>query len=231
MDNMKLLQYLKMIQVCDSTFPIGTFNHSYGMETYLREDIINDSKTFTQWLKAYLDTQFCYGEGLLIKLCYENFLQNVDELWVYDKIITHSTQALETRKGTKMVAKQMIQLIQSLYSIELLDCYEKRINEGLSHGHPAIIFAIFTKELGLSVSEAICFYGYSVLSTMIQNAVRAIPLGQKDGQLILFQLFPELVDLSESINDLDSSYLGVMMPGIELAQIRHETQMFRLFMS
>ncbi|MBO1117596.1 urease accessory protein UreF [Enterococcus hirae] len=231
MDKMKLLQYLEVIQVCDSTFPIGTFNHSYGMETYLREDTINDSKAFAQWLKAYLDTQFRYGEGLLIKLCYENLPQNVDELWTYDKIITHSTQALETRKGTKMVAKQMIQLIQSLYSIELLDYYEKRINEGLSHGHPAIIFAIFTKELGLSVSESICFYGYSILSTMIQNAVRAIPLGQKDGQLILSQLFPELVDLSESINDLDRSYLGAMMPGIELAQIRHETQMFRLFMS
>ena len=66
---------------------------------------------------------------------------------------------------------------------------------------------------------------------MIQNAVRAIPLGQKDGQMILSQLFPELVILSESINDLDRSYLGAMMPGIELAQIRHETQIFRLFMS
>ncbi|MEY8307599.1 urease accessory UreF family protein [Enterococcus faecium] len=231
MDKMKLLQYLEVIQVCDSTFPIGIFNHSYGMETYLREDIINDSKAFTQWMKAYLDIQFRYGEGLLIKLCYENLPQNIDELWTYDTIITHSTQSLETRKGTKMVAKQMIQLIQSLYSIELLDYYEKRINKGLSYGHPAIIFAIFTKELDLSVSESICFYGYSILSTMIQNAVRAIPLGQKDGQMILSQLFPELVILSESINDLDRSYLGAMMPGIELAQIRHETQIFRLFMS
>ncbi|MGX7172977.1 urease accessory protein UreF [Enterococcus ratti] len=231
MDKSKLQRYLEVIQVCDSTFPIGTFNHSYGMETYLREGTVTDAAEFAKWLTAYLDTQFHFGEGLLIHLCYENLPQDLEKIWQYDQIITHSTQALETRKGTKMIAKQMITLIQSLYTIELLECYEKRIKDGLSQGHPAIIFAIFAKDRGLTASEAICFYGYSILSTMIQNAVRTIPLGQKDGQQILTNLFPKLLNLSERIKEKDSSYLGATMPGIELSQIRHETQVFRLFMS
>ena len=32
--NMKILN---VMQICDSNFPVGSFNHSFGMETYLRD--------------------------------------------------------------------------------------------------------------------------------------------------------------------------------------------------
>lgn len=35
---------LEVFQICDSTFPIGTFNHSYGMETYLRDGIVDSNE-------------------------------------------------------------------------------------------------------------------------------------------------------------------------------------------
>ncbi|EGP5595445.1 urease accessory protein UreF, partial [Enterococcus faecium] len=117
MNKDNIFKYLLMVQVCDSTFPIGTFNHSYGMETYLRENKINNSQDFSDWLKAYLNTQFYYSEGLLLKACYEKLPQNIDEVWNLDSLITHSTQSRETRDGTRMVANQMISLIQLLYPI------------------------------------------------------------------------------------------------------------------
>ncbi len=42
--NISIKQYLDLLQLCDSAFPIGSFNHSYGMETYLREASFNESK-------------------------------------------------------------------------------------------------------------------------------------------------------------------------------------------
>lgn len=35
----------------------------------------------------------------------------------------------------------------------------------------------------------------------------------------------------EKIRQLDESYIGANIPGLELAQIKHEEQTFRLFMS
>ena len=37
----------------------------------------------------------------------------------------------------------------------------------------------------LTEEEAITFHMYSTISTLVQNGVRAIPLGQKEGQLIM----------------------------------------------
>lgn len=224
--------FLDVVQVCDSTFPIGTFNHSFGMENYLRTDKIVNADDFEIWLDTYLKTQFKYGEGLLIKLCF-NALQEeeIEKIWEYDQLITCSSQAAETRNGTKMIAKQMIDLVQTLHDIPLLEEYKQRIKQTIVYGNPAIVFAIFAHDKGLEVEEATLLYGYSINSTMIQNAVRAVPLGQKSGQLILQRTIPLLEGILTEIRQLDASYLGANVPGIELSQINHETQIFRLFMS
>ena len=58
--NNSISDVLKVIQICDSNFPIGSFNHSYGMETYLSLKKVYDTKTFREWLKVFLNEQFIY---------------------------------------------------------------------------------------------------------------------------------------------------------------------------
>ena len=85
--------------------------------------------------------------------------------------------------------------------------------------------------LNFTVKEAIIYYIYSTISTLIQNAVRTIPLGQKDGQILLKKFIEILEELYEIINRTEYDYFGVSIPGIELSQINHERLTFRLFMS
>ena len=229
---------LEIFQVCDSTFPIGTFNHSYGMETYLRDGIVHDASSFEKWLSIYLETQFKWGEGLAVKLVMEALdKQEYDKIWQIDRILTLSAAALETRKGASLIAVQMIDLLLRLYGdtdakeVEILREYRIRIKEEKAFGNQAIAFALFMHMMGSDFRQSVCYYSYSIVTTMVQNAVRAIPLGQKAGQDILHTIFGDIIDLSSAIEDLDESYLGASVPGVELAQIRHETTVFRLFMS
>lgn len=223
---------LEVLQICDSTFPIGSFNHSYGMETYLRTNQMKDVESFEQWLLIFLKTQFTYGEGLVIRLCYQALdVGDLNQIWQYDQVLTLSSVAQETRNGNKMVAKQMLQLVLTLHHVPNLEKYSQKIQEGICYGSPAIVFAFFAYQENLSVEEAIMDYAYSILSTMVQNAVRAIPLGQKSGQIALQHSLLELESVCAKIMSLDKDLLGANMPGIELSQMRHETQVFRLFMS
>lgn len=228
-----LLDHLEVFQICDSTFPIGTFNHSFGMENYLHDRRIKKAPDFQTWFENYFKSQFKYGEGLLTVLCWRA-LENDDleKLWEYDDIITNSTLALETRNGQKLIAKQMLALIKRMYgTIKPLDTYEARIKAGESAGNPAIVFTIFARHQKLPLMDTFLMYGYSIGSTMVQNAVRAIPLGQRDGQVVLHDVIALLGDLYPAVKKLDEAYLGANVPGLELAQIKHETQGSRLFMS
>ncbi|MBC8743422.1 urease accessory protein UreF [Lactobacillus sp. Marseille-P7033] len=228
------LNYLEVFQICDSTFPIGTFNHSFGMENYLRTNVIKKAPEFRIWLENYYRSQFKYGEGLLVKLCYEAINNgDFDKLLDYDNRITKSTLAIETRNGTKLIAHQMILLIQKLYGDKVphLDAYQQAIDDGKAYGNPAIAFSIFAHYKKMPLMDAFLMYGYSVASTLVLNAVRAVPLGQKEGQVILNDLIKLIGKLYNSVEKLDDSFLGANAPGLEIAQINHETQQSRLFMS
>ena len=85
--------------------------------------------------------------------------------------------------------------------------------------------------LKFSMKEAIIYHMYSTVSTLVSNAVRTIPLGQKDGQLLLKEFSCEFEKLYDIVINLDYEYFGANSPGLELSQIKHEIMEFRLFMS
>lgn len=225
-------QLLNVLQVCDSAFPIGSFNHSYGMETYLRENVICDAHTFNKWLTMFFENQYLYNEGLAIKLVYEMLDKNEkNEVWNIDQLLTVQNVAMESREGAKLIAFRKLDIVLELFDIDLLKEYKKRIEENLSYGNPAVAFAILMHYLKIKKDVAIVAYGYSVSSTLVQSAVRAIPLGQKDGQRVLQNSLSTLEDIREEIEKLSIDDLGYNIPGFEISQMNHEILTFRLFMS
>lgn len=227
-----ILNTLRVIQVCDSNFPIGSFNHSYGMESYLRLKKVYDTETFNQWLKVYLNEQFIYSDGLAIRYLYELIeKQDMEAIYELDRLITVQNVAKESRTAGKLVASRMIKLFNDLYDFELLKHYDEKIRKKEVFGHPAIVFGMLMFSLKVSLKEAISYHMYSTVSTLISNAVRAIPLGQKDGQILLKKFSEEFTELYQKIINLDYDDFGANSPGLELSQINHEIMEFRLFMS
>ena len=230
--NTNIADVLKVIQICDSNFPVGSFNHSYGMETYLRLKKVYNTETFRDWLNVYLKEQFIFSDGLAIKFLYE-YLNNDDleGVWTLDNLITVQTVAVESRNAGKLVASRMIKLFMDLYDFNLLKVYNEKLNKKEAFGHPAIVFGMLMYSLGFNLKEAIIYHMYSTVSTLISNAVRTIPLGQKDGQLLLKEFSETFEGLYITIMSLDEDYFGANSPGLELSQIKHEIMEFRLFMS
>lgn len=230
--NNSIADVLKVIQICDSNFPIGSFNHSYGMETYLRLKKVYNTETFREWLKVYLNEQFIFSDALAIRMLYE-YLNNDDleSILDLDNRITVQTIAIESRNGGKLVASRMIKLLLDLYDIDSLKEYNSKIINKEAFGHPAIVFGMLMYSLGFNLKEAIIYHMYSTVYTLISNAVRTIPLGQKDGQLLLKEFSEQFESLYDIVISLDDDYFGANSPGLELSQIKHEIMEFRLFMS
>ncbi|MBB4823448.1 urease accessory protein [Sporosarcina luteola] len=223
---------LSLFQLCDSNFPTGAFSHSYGMETYIQEDKIFDQYTFLQWLTVYVNEQLVYSDGLACRIVYEALKDGRQaQIWEMDRLLTVQNLPRESREGTKRIGEGMLKLVQSLYDIPLLATYTEKIRNKEAYGHPAIVFTIVGHHLGVSSESTILYYLYSVVSSLVQNAVRAIPLGQTAGQQVIQQFQDTLLDATEKIKTIDPDDFGIVSPGLELAQMQHERVGIRIFMS
>lgn len=230
MDN----KILSLFQLCDSNFPTGAFSHSYGLETYIQEDLVHDQITLNQWLHVYLHEQLIYSDGLATRIVYEALeKENFEKIWKIDRLLTVQNLPRETREGTQRMGDRMLSLVQSLYDvkIQILAKYRERIKMKQSFGHPAIVFTIIGHHLGVSQSITTLYYLYSTVSSLVQNAVRAIPLGQTAGQKTIQQFQRELVNAAEKIQNLEEEDFGIVAPGLELSQMKHERVNIRIFMS
>ena len=48
-DTLTNLSLLQLLQIHDSAFPIGSYTHSYGMETFIQEDRIRTKEQLVEF--------------------------------------------------------------------------------------------------------------------------------------------------------------------------------------
>lgn len=61
------LQLLDLMQITNANFPIGSFSHSFGIETYIRKDIVQDGDSLIKALLLYMNEQLLHGDLLAIR--------------------------------------------------------------------------------------------------------------------------------------------------------------------
>ncbi|MCM3252357.1 MULTISPECIES: urease accessory protein UreF [Priestia] len=223
---------LSLIQLCDSNFPSGAFSHSFGFETYIQRNQIYNTETFQEALRTYLDVQLTYTDGLACRLAYEYAAHDqFNEIMRIDHELYALALSKETREGTRRVGQRMLKLCLELFQGSYLEKYMSEVKAKKAYGHPAVVFALASLQLNITKEEAILSHLYASISSLIQNAVRGIPIGQTDGQktLVLFQ--PMLQHALQHILQADQEEFGAVTPGLEIAQMQHEQLHVRLFMS
>lgn len=225
-------QLLSLFQLCDSNFPTGAFSHSFGLESYIQENKVHNQETFFEWLKVYLHEQLVYSDGLASRLVYEALMDDdLQQIWQLDHLLTIQNLPRETREGTQMIGDRMLKLTETIYGLSILSQYREEIKKKNAFGHPAIVFSMVAHGLSVTKQDTILYYLYSAISSQVQNAVRAVPLGQTAGQTISHQFIPELSQAVDRIMELTKDDFGIVSPGIELSQMKHERVNIRIFMS
>ena len=223
---------LSFFQLCDSNFPNGAFSHSFGLESYIQADKVHNQETFAEWLEVYLMEQLVYADGLAARIVYEALNeQDLDVICEMDRLLTVQNIARETREGTQQMGKRMVKIADSIFNAPLLSLYKDRINQKEAFGHSVLVFTMIGHHLNIPKQTTILYYLYSTVVSLVQNAVRAIPLGQTAGQKIIYSFQEKLKEAIGKIEQLEKLDFGAISPGIELSQMQHERVNVRIFMS
>lgn len=223
---------LRLFQFCDSQFPTGGFSHSYGLETYIQRNDIDDAKTYKEWLTLFLNEQLTYSDGLAIRMLFEALENNdEDKVLEIDKMLYVQNLPRESRVGAKHMGTRMLKLALELYDSPWCQWYNEKLKNKEVYAHQAVVFALIGHYFGAETKTIIDYYLYQNVANLTQNAVRAIPLGQTAGQKIVSDLIEEIPDIRNHIMSLDKENFGLTAPGLELSQMEHEDLHVRIFIS
>lgn len=217
---------LALQQLCDSALPTGAFAHSFGFETYVDAGVISDEGSFGVWLAAFVSQQLSYSDGLAIRFLYEGW--DVGEL---DSLLSASLLPRQVREASVKMGGRLLEIGTEVFPSEQLGLYRDLVTIGAAAGHQPLAFAVVARSLGVPLPEALAAYLFATVTSLTQNAVRAIPLGQNAGQRLLRTAADGVAAAVERIGHLTPDDFGAVSPGLEISQMRHERQRARMFMS
>ena len=240
-----------LAQLCDSALPTGAFSHSFGLETYICEGVVDGEASFVSWLRALVSTQLTFSEGLGLRLAFEAVVADDWEAIAHlDELLVAQAVPIQVRRAGVTMGRRMLTIarlaLEGTDGGRLLSRYAALIDTGVTgnagdtggtkgsggcRSHPAIVLAIAGYALGAPPAAVAAAYLQSSVISLTQNAVRAIPLGQDAGQRAIASVRGDVRAAVRRIGGLDEMDLGAAAPGIEISQMRHERQRARMFMS
>ncbi|MCY1676299.1 urease accessory protein UreF [Pseudarthrobacter sp. SL88] len=217
---------LALQQLTDSALPTGAFAHSLGFESYIDRELVFDEESFGLWLGAFVSQSLAYSDGLAVRLFYEGW--DVVEL---DALLSASLMPREVREASVKMGGRLLEIGAEVFPSPALELYRDSVASGRAAGHQPLAFAVVARSLGVPLKEALAAYLFATVTSLTQNAVRAIPLGQNAGQRILRKAHDDVAAAIEAIAHLTPDDFGAVSPGLEISQMRHERQRARMFMS
>jgi len=209
---------LGLLQLSDPALPIGGYAHSGGLETYVQAGIVRDPASAEEFVRGILRTSVRYTDAALMALAYRAAVMGEDELLRLDELCEAVKLPFEIREASRKLGGRLMKI------------FEKQVKKtGIRHY--AVVFGYCAASLGIGLQEALTGFYYNTAAGMVTNCVKLIPMGQQDGQALLFSLRPLITELVTLGLEPDRELIGMSCIGLDIRCMQHEQLYSRLYMS
>lgn len=223
---------LRLLQLCDPALPIGSFSHSAGLETYVQCGVVKDKVTANSFIVGQLAQNLFYTDAAFASLAYDAGERGkVSDLVQMDEECTAVKLPREMRQASQKLGLRLLKIFAPLCNNAMVSEYKAEVKQGRTAGHYSIVFGLVAAVLGLSKKDALTGFFYNAAVGMVTNSVKLIPLGQQDGQAILFSLHSLIDELAEDAMTPNRELIGLCCSGFDIRCMQHERLYSRLYMS
>lgn len=226
---LKESQLLQILQLSSPNLPLGAYAYSEGLELLIEQEKITTSTDLLNWLSQQLKYGSIRVETALMIRSYQYFTDDqLTQVNQWNNYATANRETKELRQQSYQMGNSLIKLILNLETDQLIQDKIKQINLPCNY---SIAFGIVAQIWQISLENAVLAYVQSWANNLITAGVKLIPLGQTQGQQILLQLQPIILDIYPEIINLQDDQLSSCNLGLTLASMQHETLYSRLFRS
>lgn len=221
-----------LLHISDPTLPIGGYTHSNGLETYVQNGQVSSAKDAKIFVHNMLANNLKYNDGAFLCMAYQAAQGgDFETILALDEELTALKLPREILYASQKLGLRLIKIFKRNQEFELASKYEKAIINKETNGHYSITFGLYAQLLDIPLEEALYSFYYNAAVGIITNSVKLVPLGQLDGQDILFGCHQLIASLIKPTIELDRSLVGICNIGFDIRCMQHEKLYSRLYMS
>ena len=224
---------ISILQLSDSFFPTGMYATSNGLEALFYAKKIKHPNELRNIIKVYLEHQIgptdCAALGNSYECVKKNDLKGIIEV---DRITFSMKLVQEIRETSTRAGTQLLKCLSYfIEDNEMLNKYQHSIKNLQANGVYPVALAIASASLNISKRRAGLMMIYAFLVSMVGAALRLGMLQHFDGQKIIHELKPDIVEIVNDNIDRPITGMWQFAPGIDIFQIAHERMPSKMFIT
>ncbi|NJK63785.1 MAG: urease accessory protein UreF [Synechococcaceae cyanobacterium SM2_3_1] len=182
---MSLDPQLFLLQWTDSALPIGSYSHSWGLETVIQDQQLTSGQALETYLQGLLRISLVPQEGMACYLAHHYAQTERPAAWIR---LQHQFNAIPRAHEIQQASLQMGNRLQHLAQrVWGLQC-PSLSHSGSQLPHHCLVFGWVCANAGLPAADTLRSYWLTTLTGLVAAGVKLIPLGHTEGQQILAKL-------------------------------------------
>lgn len=224
---------LYLLQIANSAFPIGAFNHSYGFETLIDRGVISNAETLDMACRDWLLYGVASLDGAAVASAHRAALAgDINQLVELDNLVGALKLPREIREASyKMGYAFLTTVMQVFQPGGMVETYAQVVKEDKCEGHQAVAFGVAGAAFAIPEAETVLVFLQSTLSNLVGVAARLIPLGQTEAQRIIAKSWSLLTQAVEIARSRKPEEFGTTAAMLDIVAMHHERMYSRLCMS
>jgi urease accessory protein len=223
------LKLNRLLQLSSANLPVGGFSFSQGLEYAVEMGWVNNSNSTKDWISFNLSQSIAHTDLALLNRLHKTLVE--DDFDSFHKWNQHALAFRESKElylADVAMGKALMRLLKDIQGIDsrhYLDLIRQKEISFVS------AFALSAYLFGLELIAIQSGFCWAYIDNQVAAATKLVPLGQTQGQNLLFELSQQVEQAIEQANRIDDDNIGASLPRLAMASAWHETQYTRLFRS
>ncbi len=203
---------ITLAQWLSPSFPVGAFSYSHGLEMAVSDGTVHNAASLQAWLEGIIRHGAGRNDAILLAAGYQG--EGLESLDAQARALAPSAERLieTTQQGAAFV---------------------RVVNDVWGHDLPdltlPVAFGAACAAQGLPLEDAAQMFLHAFVSALVSAAIRAVPLGQTDGQRVISALAPLCQQTVETALNQPPDDIGSACFLADIASMQHETLYSRMF--
>ncbi len=220
---------LVSLQLTDSAFPSGFYTLSHGLEGYAQAKAVA-STSLPGLLADLLRHTIGPTDATALAVVHRAAQAGQWDLVVAADQRLHATKLNRgLRVASTRTGKQMLDVAREAFGGTIIDRYWRLVADKVVPGSQAVAAGVVYAQAGVAVDRAVASDLFAYAASFVGAALRLRLTDHRRAQVLLRQISPVIVDVTEHALGRELADLGGCAPMADVMSGQHERAQARLF--